>query len=324
MSEKLALGIDLGGTETKVCLVSESGEILNKAKVQSLVKEGIKEVERIIIGIILRLLSDSGNLKSRIVGAGLGFPGFVDSVSGVGIGNSPNIKEIEGYPLRENIEKAIGLKVVAGNDAKCYALGESWVGAGSGARTMCFFGIGTGIGGGVVIDGKPYLGIKSMAGELGHVSIDFNGRFCGCGRRGCLEAYIGTSGFFRTWDELKASKQFSTTYFPKAGQENIKEIFLHAKKGDEVCLATVKTTSIFLAKGMISQIIAWNPDVFVIGGQVSRDWDLFGPLVNNVIQKDLGGSMQKLLLEGLRIVPAKYPSDGGCLGAAKSLFDSLV
>lgn len=318
------ISVDLGGTNTKAGLVTNDGKIVARAEVPSGISEGMPVVERRIIELIKRLMAGCGEVYS-LTGIGLCCPGVVNPFTGMVLASAPNIPGLAGYPLAANIKKAL-LQIPLGimNDAKAAALGEASYGAGVGGSTVAFFGLGTGAGFGTVLNGKVYQGANYEAGEVGHsaIPVDFEyDRKCVCGRHGCVEAYLGTVGFLRTWMTLRCLG-IETGYSPEIGQENIKDVFQYAKRGDILCLKAVKESSRHLAIAMAQVISHWNPDVFVIGGQIARDGDFFIPFVREELDKLL--SSQPGLLRNLKIVPGKYPADAGFLGAAKNVFDMVA
>ncbi|MDD5527844.1 MAG: ROK family protein [Patescibacteria group bacterium] len=319
MEKKVVLGIDLGGTNIKGLLVSANGQIIGRDELKSDVTKGIAAVEEKILQLATQLVRKKPE-NCELIGVGLCTPGVVDPKTGIVKENSPNIPGLINYPLAQNIAKIMRLPVLNMNDAKAAALGEAIYGAGRGSRFVCFLGLGTGVGGGVVIDGKPYLGYNNSAGELGHICVENGGLQCRCGQKGCLEAYAGTEAFLNYWDFLYREAKIETQYFPKNGKGKIFDIFSRAKQGDSLCLKVVKETCHYLARGIAQILTQWNPEVFVIGGQISRDGDFFLPFIREEINQKLGTS-RPCLLKGFEIVAGKFPAEAGCLGAARNALE---
>jgi glucokinase len=315
--QQVALTVDLGGSFLKVCLITRGGKIISCEKRPSRIEDGLLAVENLIVEIATEMYRR--HVSYELVGIGVGMPGVVDHKNGIVIENSPNIPALVGYPLVWNVSRRLRLPGTGGNDAKLQALGEAYFGAGRGKKIVAFLGLGTGVGGGLVINGKVFLGHNDRGGELGHISLDYNGSVCGCGRRGCLEAYVGTPAILASWKKHYLAHELETAYNPESGLEDVKEIFLYASQSDRLCWQTVQEWSEYLALGMETIIISFSPSIFILGGQISKDFGLFKPFLANKLNERLAGARPDLLKD-LPIVPGQHPLEAGCLGAARMAF----
>ncbi len=312
-----AIGFDLGGTFFKVGLFNGS-ELISFDKVPSGVENGPET--------FVSRLAQAGEhlihkyqLDRESLAIGLGTPGIWDQKKNVVIGNSPNIPWLIGLPVAQRVREALGAPVVGMNDAKLQALAEAVYGAGRGRKVILFLGLGTGVGGAVVINEEIYLGANGLAGELGHISMDLRaGRVCRCDNKGCLEAYIGTKGIRRTALEetgavLDPSKELRELIYRGSASEVVKGVFQLAKKGEKAAKNTVAQIGAQLGMGLANLLLAFDPEVVVIGGQISRDLDMLTPYVKDWLSQNLN---QKSLADSLNIVQADFPADGGVIGAA--------
>src|SRR4051794_20575027 len=180
-----SIGVDLGGTNLRVAVVDDRGNLLEKLTTGTEVARGRDAVITEMTADVQQLVGkfkDAGTL----LGIGIGVPGIIDMYTGM-VHESPNLPGWHNYPVRDDIERRLGTRVILENDANAAAMGESWLGAGRGYDSMCMFTLGTGVGGGIILNGRIWHGMTGMAGELGHFTVEPEGPPCGCGNRGCLE-----------------------------------------------------------------------------------------------------------------------------------------
>src|SRR5512141_229375 len=198
-----AIGVDLGGTNLRIAAVDEQGTLLEKLTTGTQVQRGrehvIGEMTDAIKSLVLKF-KDKGDL----VGIGIGVPGFIDMDHGI-IRESPNLPGWAEFPVRDDIERRLGTKVFLENDANSAAMGEKWLGAGRDYDDMCMLTLGTGVGGGLVLNGRLWQGMKGMAGELGHTTAFPDGLRCPCGNSGCVELYASATGVMRMAREAIAN-----------------------------------------------------------------------------------------------------------------------
>jgi glucokinase len=319
------VGVDIGGTNIVVGTVAEDGSAVHGIESVPTVPEDGPEA---VLGRIARLVRQSiaeaersaGVARERIVGVGIGSPGPLDRERGLVL-VTPNLGW-RNLPLRDLVSEAVGLPATLDNDANCAIYGEWWVGAARGARYVVGLTIGTGIGGGIVIDGQIYHGASDVAGEIGHTTIDSTGRRCKCGNYGCLEAYA--SGPAIAARALEGIESGVDTRLPELVGGDITKItaqtvYEAAKSDDEFALEVVRDTAKFLGAGVANLVNIFNPDTVVIAGGVTMAGDpLFVPLRAEVKRRAF-----KPAVERCRIVPGELPGTAGVLGAAATFKNQM-
>lgn len=266
-----AFGVDIGGTTVKIGLFSKEGQLIDKWEITTRKDEGGKYILSDIAESLDNKLVERGLSKADIEGIGMGVPGPVKADGtvlkcvnlGWGIFN-----------VADEMSKITGLPVKAGNDANMAALGEMWQGGGKGYKDIVMVTLGTGVGGGIILDGRMLSGINGAGGEIGHICInDEETDVCGCGNKGCLEQYTSATGIVRMANRLlnttdKPSKLRTVQYI------SAKEIFDAAKEGDEVAADLVEEHGRSLGKALAQIACVVDPEIFVIGGGVSRAGDI--------------------------------------------------
>ena len=255
---KYAIGIDIGGTKISLVLGTEKGKILARREIPTLTGSRTKTCIQNLAAHLKILIRESAIPKKKILGIGVGCPGAVNSCTGV-LPRSPNLPGWQGMPLGKILKKATGLPVLLANDANAAALGESCFGAGKNSKNFIYITVSTGIGGGIVINGRLYEGSGFVAGEIGHVSMVPDGARCKCGKRGCLEAYAsGTAiaGYYREAKKKKVS--------------GAKEVGMAAREGDKFAIESYKRAGYYLGIGLANLLNILNPEKIVIGGGVLK------------------------------------------------------
>jgi glucokinase len=318
---KWLIGIDIGGTNLVVGAVSENG-----MKVTGLVSEptGVPDGPDAVIGRIVQMAqgviastrrADPG---AEILGVGIGSPGPLDRQRGLVI-FTPNLRW-KNMPLRDRIGNALELPASLDNDANCAMLGEHWVGAAQGATNAVCFTIGTGIGGGIVIGGELLHGASDAAAEIGHITIEVNGRRCGCGNDGCLEAYASGPAIARR--AVEAIEAGAVSGIPSLvggdlSRVTAQTVFEAVAAGDALADELVRDTARYLGVGIANLLNILNPEVVVICGGVTRAGDhLFTPLRREVVRRAF-----KPAVDACRIVPGALEGTAGVVGAAKAWLD---
>src|SRR3954454_3676246 len=185
-----SIGGDMGGTNLRAASVDSNGKLIKKISGVTDLKSGRDAVLADMVNAIQQLKAESGSM--RLAGVGIGVPGFILMEKGIILGSN-NLPQFEGFPVRDAIEKRLGTQVILENDANAAALGEKWIGAGKDVNDLVLLTLGTGIGGGIIVDGKVLHGHVGMAGELGHITVVPNGNPCGCGNYGCLEKHASAT-----------------------------------------------------------------------------------------------------------------------------------
>jgi glucokinase len=321
---RFVLGVDIGGTNLVVGSVAEDGStVLAAASEPTHAEAGATDVVDRLVELAERAIVATRREVpgAEILGVGVGAPGPLDTKRGIVL-LTPNLGWVN-MPLREIIHDRLGLPAALDNDANCAVLGEWWVGAARGARHAIGITIGTGIGGGLVIDGRLYHGASDVAGEIGHTTIDTEGRRCKCGNYGCLEAYAsGPNIAIRAIEEIEAG---AVSRLPSYVGGDLKQItaqtvYLAAQEGDELALEVVNDTAKFLGVGIGNLLNVFNPEVVVVCGGVTLAGDhLFVPLRREVSRRAF-----KPAVAACRIVPGELAGTAGVYGAAKAFLDQTA
>jgi glucokinase len=309
---RYVVGIDLGGTNIVVGTLAEDGsELLGLVSEPTLPDQG---GDAVIARIVKLARASMAQAKGKeIVGVGIGSPGPLDTKTGIVI-LTPNLGWVN-MPLRDRVAAGLKLPTVLDNDANCAIYGEWWRGAARGVDHVIGLTIGTGIGGGIVLGGEIYHGASDVAGEIGHMTIEANGRLCKCGNQGCLEAYAsGPAIAARAVEGIKAG---ATTTLPQyvAGDFSritAQVVYEAANDGDSFALDVVHETAKLLGAGVASLVNIFNPNVVVICGGVTQAGEkLFGPLTLEVHRRAF-----KPAWEVCRILPGTLTGTAGVYGAA--------
>ncbi|MGM0844256.1 MAG: ROK family glucokinase [Bacillota bacterium] len=315
MSDKWLVGIDLGGTTTKIAFVNFYGEIVHKWEIPTDTSENGKNIIVDIAKSIDHHLEELGETKLKLKGAGMGAPGPVDMANGI-IYEAVNLGWEKNTPLKDLLEVETGLPCVIDNDANCAALGEMWKGAGNGAKDIVAVTLGTGVGGGVITNGDIVHGSKGAAGEIGHITVMPEGGFqCNCGKKGCLETVASATGVVRLAHKaLEESDEESVLRSAAASEGTIsaKEIFDAAREGDVLAVAIVDNLAFYLGLAIANLGNALNPDKIVLGGGVSKA----GEVLLNPVDKYFNSFAFPTVASSTSISIAKLGNDAGVIGAA--------
>jgi glucokinase len=274
---QFAIGVDLGGTNLRIAAVSEQGELMEKVTTGTRLVTGRDAVIDEMVAAI-RELSAKFSASQRLLGVGIGVPGIIDKRTGM-LRQSPNLPGWGDYPVRDEIERRLGTPVILENDANSAAMGEAWLGAGREVEHMCMITLGTGVGGGLILNGRIWQGMTGMAGELGHINVDPNGHACGCGSHGCIEQFASATAIVRMAREAIAGGNApALAQAAKSDAEFSSEtVFDLAMRGDKAAQAVFQKAGTALGILMADLVNAFNLYVYVIGGGVSSAWDAFAP-----------------------------------------------
>jgi len=289
------LGLDLGGTTIKVAAIDDSGDgrprIIHTARTSTAAERGPDLVARTLIDAGKAALDEVGPVSS----IGVGVPGIFEADTGR-IVLFPNLAgPWAGHPLRGEIEEAFGMRTTLINDARAFVLAEGTIGAGRGHDTIIGVTLGTGIGGGIMIDGRIHLGAFGTAGEIGHQIVKMDGPECGCGNSGCVEPLA-----------------MASTLSQLAGRNDTAEIFSLAAAGDEACLRAIDQVARYIGVGLANAITLLGPSCIVIGGGISEA----GELVLGPIRKSVRRYVTLAPIDRIAIVRAELGSWAGAVGAA--------
>ncbi len=273
----ISIAVDLGGTNLRIAAVSEDGKMLEKVTTGTEVQKGRDHVIGEMVEAI-QSLTIKHKSSGKLVGIGIGVPGFIDMDTGT-ILRSPNLQDWANFPVHQEIEKRLNTKVILENDANAAAMGEKWLGAGRNTDHMAMYTLGTGVGGGIVQNGRLWHGINGMAGELGHFNIESEGHPCGCGSRGCLEQYASATAIVRMAHEAIDSGNAPDLADLAGGNVEFtsRSIYQLAIQGHPSAQKIYQRVGRALAIGIGSMINALNLPMYVIGGGVSSAWDAYAP-----------------------------------------------
>ena len=273
---RFAIGVDLGGTNLRVAAVNENGGLFDQLSLETLVERGREDVVDRMTNGILELVNRWKD-RYQLAGIGVGIPGIIRMKDGILVA-SPNLPGWENFNVRAQIAKRLNSPFFLENDANAAALGEKWIGSGKDVKHLCFLTMGTGIGGGLILDGKIWHGVSGMAAELGHVTLYPGGRLCACGNRGCLEAYAAASAVVKAAQEMlqegKASEALKALAASGVKMTSAK-IYELAKQGDTSAQEIFQMVGRALGMAIANFINIFDLDTFVLGGGAVDAWDAF-------------------------------------------------
>ena len=315
---RYVVGIDIGGTNLVVGCVAEDGSALHGVVSEpTRAESGSDDVMERLLALARRSMSETRTAVPGVQfsGVGVGAPGPLDRTRGVVL-LTPNLGWTN-MPLRERVSKGLGLPAALDNDANCAVLGEWWIGAAKGARNAVGITIGTGIGGGLIVNGEMVHGASDCAGEIGHVTIETEGRRCKCGNYGCLEAYAsGPAIARRAVEEVESGGVSRLAEFAGGNLLDVtaQTVYEAASHGDVVALQVVSETARYLGAGIANLVNVLNPEVVVVCGGVTMAGDgLFVPLRREVVRRAF-----RPAVDACKIVPGLLTGSAGVYGAARA------
>lgn len=306
-------GVDIGGTTVKLGLFDIGGNVLDKWEIPTRTENGGANILPDIAASVRAKMSERSIDKEDVAGVGVGAPGPVDG-EGI-IHKAVNLGWGE-MNLKKDLTTLLdGMRVEGGNDANVAALGEMWKGGGQGHKNLVAVTLGTGVGGGIIINGRIMTGATGSGGEIGHIHVeDHETEACGCGNYGCLEEYASATGITRLANrQLRASDKPSTL---RQGEVSAKAVFDAVKAGDELAIEVAKQFGDYLGKGLAVIAGVVNPEIFVIGGGVSK--------AGEVLFEYIRPAFDKTVFHGCRntqFALATLGNDAGIYGAAKMVLD---
>lgn len=307
-------GIDIGGTNIKFGLVDLKGRVIFKEQRPTLVEKGAEPLMHLVTNIAERLLYHAAEDDFEVKWLGVGTPGAVDGRTGKVISISPNIDGWQGMEIGRILHERLNMPVYVDNDVNAMALAESRFGAGVGYKSVVCVAVGTGVGGGIVLDGKLWRGSNYTAGEIGHMTINLNGPQCRCGSKGCLETYC-SSGAMMNLVKSKLGNvltpAFEEVLDGSIDNLTIKKLFAAAKKDDEIALSVISETGQLLGLALAGVVNLLNPEIVIIGGGVADGGAGYVDHVSAEIRKRAFSSAT----EKLRIARATLGNDAGFIGA---------
>lgn len=309
MNGQLALGIDIGGTNVKLALVNADGDVIASESVPTAPERGAEEFCRSVAKTAKDMAASASVPWADVMGVGVGIAAFLDVERGW-VEEAVNLHWFD-VPLGELFTKELGKSVHVDNDANVAALGEVWLGAGQNAKSALCVTLGTGVGGGIIIGGRIYRGVSTMAGEIGHITVKSDGELCNCGRHGCLETLSSATALARHGRQAGLVSP--------NGELDSKMIFEMAQAGNETAQGVIDEMIHWLAVGLSIGANLLNPDVIVIAGGVVNAGDaLIDPLRTEFVKATLVRVSRMC-----KIVPATLGSQAGVLGAARLVLQHI-
>ena len=312
---RYGFGIDLGGTTVKIAYFDEEGTLLHKWEIPTVTAGGGSRILPDIAAAVTGYLEENRIGRESVIGIGIGVPGPVD---GKGVVNKCVNLGWGVFNIQQELSALTGLPVRAGNDANVAALGEAWKGGGNGCDNMIMATLGTGVGGGIIIDGRPVSGVHGAGGEIGHLVLDpEETEKCGCGKRGCAEQYCSATGVVRVAKRhLDAREQDSILRY--AENLTCKEIFDAGKSGDALALEILEQVYEYLGRFLANVCGVVDPEVVVIGGGVSRAGQMLVDGAKKYFDRYIFHASSSI-----RFALASLGNDAGAYGAFKLVLDEF-
>ncbi|MGH9555611.1 MAG: ROK family protein [Terriglobales bacterium] len=313
-----AIGVDLGGTNLRIAAVSDDGRLLESVTRDTGPRRGRDAVLDEMCRAIREVLGRQAK-HGVLAGIGIGVPGIIDMETGL-LRESPNLPGWHDYPVRDEIERRLKTRVILENDANAAALGEFWMGAARDVHDSCMITLGTGVGGGLVLDGHLWHGMTGMAGELGHITVNPDGSVCGCGSRGCIEQYASAPAVKRMAEEaIVHGGAPELERLSRARDLNAKSVFLLAQRGDAAAQAIYATVGRMLGVLLAGLVNALNLPMYVIGGGGAGAWDAFAPVMIEEVRRRsfVYAATESDPRRRTQIVKAVLLGDAGLFGSAR-------
>ncbi|OIO38283.1 MAG: hypothetical protein AUJ71_03420 [Candidatus Omnitrophica bacterium CG1_02_49_16] len=316
--KKSAIGVDIGGTSVKLGLVSLEGRVLYRETFLTASAQGSQAMLHLLASRLVGLIRRAKTMRVNVRGIGIGAPGPIDVKRGL-VYFFPNIPGWKNTPLRAFLEGRLKLPVWIDNDASVMALAEFRFGAGRKTKNMIALTLGTGVGGGIILDGKLFHGVSYSAAEIGHIVLNENGPRCGCGSRGCIETYVGNGYFARAVKKhLKAGRKgLLNRWVFKDGKELTPLlVWQAAKANDPLALEMWRKTGAHLGTALAGLVNILNPERIVLGGGIAQNNKfLLSAAVRTIKKKAF-----PIASHSVKVVPAALGVDAGLIGAAALTF----
>lgn len=308
-NEGLVFAVDLGGTHLRVALVDDTGTILHQVKQETPKGDSAASIVDALVNAAQAWTSD----ERSIVAASIMVPGTVDSEKTVVV-QAPNLPSLVNFGLKAELEQRLGWPVLLENDANAAAVGEMWLGAARGCHDVISVTLGTGVGGGVILDGKLWRGAHGSAGEIGHTAVDpFSGLKCKCGNTGCLELFASATAIVRMTRESLSSFPESVL---KSCELSAVKVYEAGRNGDELALAVFRRFGMYLGIGLANLMNLIDPQIIVLTGGAVNGWDLFAP----EMYRQVGERAFRATAQQVKIARAECGDNAGLLGAARLAF----
>ena len=307
---RYVLAADVGGTNLRIAAVDSDGTILHLSGVATPRSGAAAEIVGAILSGARDCIVVSGG---RPLAFGLALPALVNSPAGCVL-SSPNLPQLDGLALVKEVEDGLDLATVIENDATAAAVGEHWLGSSKAVENSIFVTLGTGVGGGLILNGQPYRGIDGTAGEIGHICVEPDGLPCGCGSRGCVEQYASATAIARIATEIASSTGTPKNY------GTAKAVFDAASMGDPQAIEAFGSMGRYLGVALADLVNVLNPEMIAIGGGATGGWDFF---IEDV-RSEIRARAFRHPAERVVVVRASLGESAGILGAARVAFDSIL
>jgi glucokinase len=317
---KPVLAVDLGGTKIVTALITPQGELVSREYSPTLAEEGVKPVIKRILTTATTLVQHADLPYSSLSAIAIAVAGAIDSEKGI-VTASPNLPGWRDIPLKDEIQISTGVTTFVINDATAAALGEHRFGAGRGVDNLIYLTVSTGIGGGIIIDGKLYSGSSGSAGELGHMTIDLNGPRCACGNVGCLEVLASGKAVAREAQRLIAQGTKTAILEIAEGDAQFvtaQTVATAANKGDAVALSIINKAATYLGVGMVNLVNIFNPEMIIVGGGMGK----MGEMLLKPARKVVAERAFQFPASVVRIVSSELGDNSGVFGAVAFVVDS--
>jgi len=311
---KHVLAADLGGTNLRMAVVDDTGAVIHRSRAKTPESGDYAE-------IVSRIAETANQCLNAVKGTALPtrlslvIPSSVRPYDGK-ILYSPALPQLNGSRLADDVAAALQMSVLLENDANAAAVGENWLGASKGFQSSICITLGTGVGGGIILNGELYRGIDGTAAEIGHICIEPGGRQCGCGSHGCLEQYASATAIARNASDLLP--EYPASVLNGLRQINAFEIYNAGKQGDALALEAFRKMAYYLGIGLAGLVNVLNPEVIVIGGGAAAGWDLFA----DEMRSELDKRAFQQPAERVKLLRAVLGDDAGILGAARLALNS--
>lgn len=311
-SNDLIFAADLGGTHLRVATVDARGKIHFRSKQSTPQSTEANQIVAAIVDAVRECRAALGDRSRGLKAVSIVVPGTVKVEEGT-IVKAPNLPCLDGFPLTAILTNQLGLPAILENDANAAAVGELWQGTARGCRTIICVTLGTGVGGGIILDGELWRGVDGAAAEIGHMCVDpFGGVACTCGSRGCLEVFASATAIVRMTREAKP--RYPDSVLNATGDFTAESIYAAGLAGDDLALEIFRRMGVYLGIGLANLINILNPEMIVIAGGVVNGWNLFEKHMRQQVEE------RAFPLLRVKIERAKCGDDAGLLGAARLAF----
>jgi len=309
--KEIVIAVDLGGTNLRMAAVDRSGAVLFRTRRETPRGERAEKIVRAIVESAIECQKNCSDFQVKAICAAV--PATVSAERGL-ILKAPNLPALDDFQMAVALEKELGIKSILENDANAAAVGENWLGASKGFGNSIFVTLGTGVGGGIIINGKILRGMDGTAGEIGHICVEPLGVPCGCGSRGCLEQYSSATAIVRLAKDLES--QYPQSNLKQRLRLTAYDVYQAGTQGDELALEVFRQMGFYLGVALGGLINVLNPETIIIGGGASAGWSLFLPhLQKTICQKAYREPAQRA-----QVSIAALGEDAGIIGAARLAF----